>query len=204
MRRALFTAIFAAAVVRAAPPPDLGARYRAEPTVGTELIGTRPPPWAFADWQNSRPLSLEGLRGKVVLIRWWTGPTCPYCTASAEALNGFADKYRDRGLVVIGAYHHKAATPLTTEHVRAQVKRLDFHFPIAVDPDWQTLRKWWLDKVDRGWTSVTFLLDRDGVIRHLHGGGAYYAGEPGYAALEKAIEQALENRSAHLEATGRK
>lgn len=160
------------------------------------MIGTRPPEWSFRDWQGSVPLTLESLRGKVVLIRWWTAPGCPYCAASADALNRFAEKYRDRGLVVIGVYHHKADTPFTTEHVSAQAKRLGFTFPVAIDHDWHTLQRWWLDKNERGWTSVTFLLGRDGAIRHIHGGGAFFEGEPGYAMLEEAIVAALDTPAA--------
>ncbi len=173
----------------AGPHPELGSRFAATAEAGRELLGTKPPEWTLTDWQNSEPLTLAGLRGKVVLIRWWTAPDCPYCAASADALKTFTTKYRD--LVVIGAYHHKATTPLTTAHVAAQAKRLGFDFPVAVDPDWRTLRAWWLDKTDRGWTSVTFLLGRDGAIRHIHGGGAYFEGEDGYRALEKAIVAAL-------------
>lgn len=159
---------------------------------GRELLSTRPPEWTLTDWLNSEPLTLASLRGKVVLVRWWTAPGCPYCAASADALNGWWKKYRDRGLVVIGAYHHKADTPLTREHVAQQAKRLGFPFPIAIDPDWRTLHRWWLDKTERGWTSVTFLIGRDGTIHHIHGGGAYREGEPEFAALEKAIIAALE------------
>ncbi len=180
------------ALVVAVPHPELGSRYAAPAEVGRELIGTQPPEWTFTNWQNSPSLTLAGLKGKVVLVRWWTAPGCPYCAASAEALTEFAGKYRERGLVVIGAYHHKQRTPLTIEHVTAQAQRLGFHFPIAVDRDWKTLRRWWLDKDDRGWTSVTFLLGRDGTIRHLHGGGAFFEGEPGYMALEQAIQSALD------------
>lgn len=175
----------------AAPHPELGAHFAAPAEVGRELIGTRPPEWTLSDWQNSPPLTLGGLRGKAVLIRWWTAPGCPYCAASAEALDSFSSKYRERGLVVIGAYHHKQRTPLTPQHVAEQAQRLGFHFPIAIDHDWRTLRAWWLDQPERNWTSVTFLIGRDGTIRHIHGGGAFFSGEPGYAALEKAIVEAL-------------
>jgi peroxiredoxin len=176
----------------AAPHPELGSRYAAPADAGRELIGTTPPEWTFSDWQNSSPLTLAGLRGKAVLVRWWTAPGCPYCAASADALSEFAQKYRDRGLVVIGAYHHKQPTPLTPEHVAAQAQRLGFHFPVAIDRDWKSLHRWWLDEDDRRWTSVTFLLGRDGTIRHIHGGGAFFEGEAGYAALEKAIQAALD------------
>jgi peroxiredoxin len=97
--------------------------------------------------------------------------------------------------MVIGAYHHKERTHLTIEHVRAHADDLHFHFPIAIDYDWQTLRRWWLDRSKRGWTSATFLLGRDGTIRHVHAGGAYFKGEPGYAALESAIRTAWQKRN---------
>lgn len=179
-------------IASGAPRPELPWPFAAPAEVGRELIGTRPPEWTLSDWQNSAPLTLAGLRGKVVLVRWWTAPGCPFCAASAESLNAFAAKYRERGLVVIGAYHHKADTLFSTAHVAAQAKRLGFAFPVAIDHDWQTLRRWWLDKNERGWTSVTFLLGRDGAIRHLHGGGAFFDGEEGHRALEKAIVAALD------------
>jgi peroxiredoxin len=169
----------------------LGANYAAPAGIGRELIGTRAQEWQLSEWIGGEPRTLASLRGKVVIVRWWTAPGCPYCAASAEGLNELARKYRERGLEVIGVYHHKASTPLTREHVEAQAKRLGFTFPVAIDRDWKTLRHWWLDRTERGWTSVTFVIDRDGVIRHLHPGGAYYPGEPGFTSLEKAIRDAL-------------
>ena len=178
-------------VVAADSRAVLGKVYAAPEGVGHELLGTRPPEWQVSEWLQSPPLTLAELRGKVVLVRWWTGPQCPYCTASAEGLNALWKKDKDRGLMVIGMYHHKADSPLTHEHVEAQVRRLGFEFPIGVDRDWKTLRQWWLDGEPRGWTSVTFLIDREGRICHIHPGGAYFPGEPGFAALEAAVEKAL-------------
>lgn len=184
---AVLLAVCAAAEVGATLPEP----HAAAPEIGQDLIGTRVPEWTLTDWQNSPPLSLKGLSGKVVLVRWWTAPSCPYCATSADALSHFAETYRDQGLVVIGAYHHKTTSTLTPEHVAAQAQRLGFQFPVAIDRDWQTLHRWWLDRTKRGWTSVTFLIGRDGTVRHIHGGGAYYDGEAGYAALEGAIQKAL-------------
>ncbi len=175
----------------AAPHPGLGAKYSAPAETGRELIGTRAPEWTVGDWIGGEPRTLASLRGRVVLVRWWTAPGCPYCAASADALNELSHKYRERGLTVVGMYHHKASTPLTREHVAAQAKRLGFDFPVAIDYDWKTLHHWWLDRADRGWTSVTFLIDREGLIRHIHPGGAYFRGEPGFEALEKAVQAAL-------------
>jgi thiol-disulfide isomerase/thioredoxin len=107
---------------------------------GQKLINTKAPEWQVNGWLNSPPLKLADLRGKVVLIRWWTAPGCPYCSASAPALNEIHDHYPN--LVVIGFYHHKSDQPLTPEHVAKQAERLGFKFPVAVDPEWQTLNKW--------------------------------------------------------------
>ena len=140
---------------------------------GAELIGTKAQSWDVAEWLNSQPLQLSQLRGQVVLVRWWTGPECPYCAASAPNLNTLHERYHAKGLVVIGFYHHKSPTPLTRRHVEQLVKRYRFQFPVAIDPDWQSLKRWWLDGHDRAWTSVSFLLDQQGVIRYIHPGGSY-------------------------------
>ncbi len=165
--------------------------YSASADIGRELIGRRFERWDVGEWINSKPLTLDSLRGKVVLIRWWTAPGCPFCEASAPALNEFARKYHDRGLVVLGFYHHKSPAPLTAAHVKEQVRQLNLEFPVAIDREWSTLRRWWLDKHDRGWTSVSILLDRRGIVRHVHPGGAFFKGETGYEALEKKIEALL-------------
>lgn len=158
----------------------------------SELVGTRPPEWKVSNWINSKKLRLEDLRGKVVLVRWWTAPFCPFCTASAPALNEFFNVYKDRGLLVIGFYHHKAATPLHTEQVKTYADQLGFEFPVAIDPQWRTLRRWWLIGNNRSWTSVSFLIDRQGVIRYIHPGGQYVKGDADYKRLVKKIEQLLD------------
>ncbi|MGH9361369.1 MAG: peroxiredoxin family protein [Thermoanaerobaculia bacterium] len=157
-----------------------------------DLLGTRMPEWSVSHWRNGPPVTLAELRGKVVLVRWWTAPHCPYCRATAPALNDFHRRYRDRGLVVLGFYHHKSSGRVDPEQVGEWAEELGFEFPVAIDGGWRTLRRWWLDRVASGWTSVTFLLDRDGVLRHVHPGGQYVAGDPDYAALEAKIEELLE------------
>lgn len=156
-----------------------------------ELLGTKPPEWKLSNWLNSTPLTLEGLRGNVVLVRWWTAPGCPYCAATAPALNEFDQTYRDQGLQVIGVYHHKSAEPFDMEKVKQRTARYGLQFPVAVDDDWQTLKRWWLDHDDRAWTSVSFLLDRTGKIRFIHPGGQYEKGDADYERLKKKIEELI-------------
>jgi len=156
-----------------------------------KLLGTTPPEWQLTDWLNSDPLALKGLRGKVVLVRWWTAPFCPYCKATAPALNEFHERYKDRGLVVVGVYHHKSPLALQAGDVKRYAEKLGLKFPVATDPDWRTLRRWWLDKTESGWTSTSFLIDRRGVIRHVHPGGQYVKGDEAYAAMRARIEDLL-------------
>jgi peroxiredoxin len=134
---------------------------------------------------------LDDLRGKVVLVRWWTAPDCPYCRATAPALNEFFGTYHPRGLEVIGFYHHKSDAALDVNAVKKYARAFGFKFPVAIDPECRTLRRWWLHTGERQWTSVSFLLDRQGVVRFIHAGGQYVKGDSDYAALESKIRALL-------------
>jgi thiol-disulfide isomerase/thioredoxin len=157
----------------------------------SSLLGRKAPEWKGAVWLDTEPLELSRLAGKVVLVRWWTAPGCPYCKATAPALNEFHREYRARGLQVIGFYHHKSPEPLSLDFVRQHARHLGFEFPIAVDADWQTLKEWWLQSGGEKWTSVSFLLDRRGVVRHIHPGGQYVKGDEDYVVLKSRIEELL-------------
>ena len=158
----------------------------------SQIVGTKAEEWIVSDWIHSRPLSLGDLSGKVVLVRWWTDPHCPYCTASAPALNEWYEAHRDKGLIVIGLYHHKSSIPLEIQQVKEYSTNLGFKFPLAIDRDWITLKKWWLDKnLKARWTSVSFLIDRKGIIRYIHPGGQYVKGDVDYATLKSKIEELL-------------
>ena len=143
---------------------------------------------------NSPPLTLASLRGSVVLVRWWTAG-CPFCAATAPSLRTFNRSYADKGLKVIGLYHHKDDGPFDPKVYEETAKKYEFTFPVAVDPEWQTLQAWMKDKggntVDTGWTSVTFVIDKHGVVRHVHPGGQYVEGDPAYAELTSVIERLL-------------
>ena len=156
---------------------------------GKGLVGTPALEWELAEWFNSEPLSLHQLKGKVVLVRWWTGPECHYCAASAPYLVRWDERYRAQGLVVVGIYHHKSSAPLTRKHVAQLAERYGFRFPVAVDPGWRTLRQWWLEGRPQSWTSVSFLIDKRGIVRHVHPGGSYVQEEAG--AMESLIRKLL-------------
>jgi thiol-disulfide isomerase/thioredoxin len=174
----------------AAPPAALGPGA-GEADVASR-VGRPAPGWEASSWLNSPPLTVEGLRGKVVLVRWFMATECPYCSATAPALRALHDDYADRGLVVVGMYHHKSDGALDLAEVRALVEQdYRFEFPVAIDDDWRTLRRWWLDDHPDSWTSVSFLLDRAGVVRAVHLGGEYPPGSADEAALRRWIERLL-------------
>ncbi len=162
-----------------------------EQAEGQELIGKPAPPLALKEWLNSKPLDIPDLRGKVVLLRWWT-EGCPYCTATAPALAGLERTYESRGLQLIGIFHPKPPGEWTVEKVRRAAEEKHFAFPIAVDGDWTALKRWWLTK-DRNFTSVSFLVDRNGIIRYIHPGGEFHEGRQGGMPTHEAC-----NRDMHF------
>lgn len=177
-----------------AKAPAARALFR-PPQEGAEIIGSQASEWSLKHWMNSDPLSLGRLKGRVVLVRWWTAPECPFCHASAPALNEFHRLYADKGLVVVGIYHHKDTHPLNPREVEEWADRFGFQFPVAIDPKWQTLKRWWLQGKVRRWTSVSFLIDQEGVIRYIHPGGSYVKGDEAYSLLKSRIETLLNKRS---------
>ncbi len=146
-------------------------------SAGDDRIGAAAPPLQFDVWLNSPPLTLEDLRGHVVLVRWWTD-TCPFCASSAPALRTLDEQYSTQGLKVIGVFHPKAGRndPMDVARVQRAVESRQFVFPVAIDWDWRTgaLKDWWLTGPKRPATSVTFLLDKSGIIRFVHPGMEYH------------------------------
>ena len=155
-------------------PPKLAIGPDAEKSDVSSIAGKTAPSWELATWFNSKPLHTTDLRGRVVLVRWFMSSECQYCSATAPSLRALHDAYEAKGLTVVGMYHHKSEGPLVVENVRDLVQdRYGFKFPIAIDDDWKTLKSWWLDAHPDSWTSMSFLVDRRGIVRFVHLGGEY-------------------------------
>ena len=142
------------------------------------ILGQAVPEWPAKPperWIQGGPLTLAQLRGKVVLIRFFTDAECPYCRATAPALNEFNDSFAASGLVVVGMYTPKPRPrPVSATAVRDLVTSYGFRFPVALDADWGALNALWRDRVpDAKYTSASLLIDRRGILRHLQEGGAY-------------------------------
>lgn len=146
-------------------------------SAGDDRIGVAAPAFQFDAWLNSKPLTLQDLNGKVVLVRWFTD-TCPFCASSAAALRSLHEEYANSGLTLIGVFHPKDGRddPLDIQRVQNVVGSRDFTFPVAIDWKWRTgtLKDWWLTGPKRPATSVTFILDKSGVIQFVHPGMEYH------------------------------
>lgn len=173
-----------------------------EPREGRELLGTPAPEWRGIEWLQGGPLDLKRLRGRVVLLRFWL-VDCPFCVRSAKALGTWSDRYREQGLVVVGIHHPKSEAARDRKVVEAAARDLGFDFPVGTDDGWETVRAYGVGTAFKKFTSVSFLIDRRGIIRFVHDGGEYHAeAGPGHEecvaahrALDAAIREALDGGS---------
>ena len=165
MRSAMASSALFLLAVHGSPAADLSR--------GEDRLGLMAPRISLEHWLHSPPLEMDALRGKVVLIRWWT-EGCPFCAATAPALRALDSKYGHRGLQVIGIFHPKPPGDWSVRLMRAASERLGFTFPVALDAEWTALRRWWPDPQSRGWTSVSFVVDQEGIIRYVHPGGEFH------------------------------
>jgi len=136
----------------AAPSPDLensDARFEI-----TDMHGKPAPEWRLTDWKNSRPLTLAGLRGKIVVLEFWS-PWCRQCVATIPKKNALQKKYRDRGVVFIGVCAGEGAA----EYARV-VQSKGIRYPVALDADELTRRRYRANS-----TPDTYVIDRQGRLR---------------------------------------
>jgi len=110
------------------------------------------------------------LKGKVVVVRWWTSG-CGLCRDSAPALRSLAEK-----AAVVAVFHPKPPRDTADADVAAAAKEIGMPGALAVDRDWKVLDRWKAPS-ERSFTSLTFLLDRKGRVRHVHPGGTISEGE---------------------------
>jgi cytochrome c biogenesis protein CcdA/thiol-disulfide isomerase/thioredoxin len=119
-------------------------------------------------WLNSEPLSLDELRGKVVLLDFWTY-SCINCLRTLPYLRRWDEAYRDDGLVVVGVHTPEFAFERDQGNVEAAVERLGVRYPVALDNDYGTWNAW----ANRYWPA-SYFIDRRGHVRFAHfGEGAY-------------------------------
>jgi cytochrome c biogenesis protein CcdA/thiol-disulfide isomerase/thioredoxin len=155
------------------------ARPPAEPTGALSVEGGLPPLDGAVAWLNSPPLTRAGLRGKVVLVDFWTY-SCINCLRAVPYVRAWAQKYRDQGLVVIGVHTPEFAFERNIDNVKRAVRDLKIDYPVAVDSDYAIWRAF-----DNQYWPAHYFIDTEGRIRHHH------FGEGDYAESEQVIQQLL-------------
>lgn len=141
--------------------------------------GTMPSLARATQWLNSPPLTTQSLRGKVVLVDFWTY-SCINCIRTLPYVRGWYDKYKDHGLVVIGVHAPEFAFEKSPDNVAKAVKGLGVDYPVALDNDYAI----WKGFNNEYWPAHYFI-DAQGQIRHHH------FGEGNYHESEDVIRQLL-------------
>jgi thiol-disulfide isomerase/thioredoxin len=130
-------------------------------------------------WLNSPPLTAADVRGKVVLVDFWTY-TCITGLRTLAYVRAWAEKYHDRGLVVVGVHTPEFPFERDVENVRQAAKDMRVEYPIALDSDYAV----WRAFANRYWPAV-YIADAQGQIRH------HQVGEGQYEECERVIQQLL-------------
>ena len=130
-------------------------------------------------WLNSEPLTADALRGRVVLVDFWTY-SCVNWLRTLPYVRAWHERYRDRGLVVVGVHAPEFGFEHDLENVRHAARELDVGYPVVIDNDFTI----WRAFENHYWPAV-YLVDRDGRVRFHH------FGEGAYEETERAIQQLL-------------
>jgi len=176
------------AAVQARIPKSRGG----QDMLGKPLALTRIP-WLTKD---GKPVKT---RGKVTLVRWWTD-TCPACARSLPAIEKLRKEFGPRGFQTIAIYHAKPPRDFKNEDVVKTARKLGYHGALAADPDWDLLYELYLGGAKRSATSVTFVLDRTGVVRFVHPGPVFGPSDkPGESRINQDYEDIRSAIAALLE-----
>jgi cytochrome c biogenesis protein CcdA/thiol-disulfide isomerase/thioredoxin len=163
--------------------PSMAMMMKAKPAAAAAealpVEGQAPSLSGAVEWLNSPPLTIEGLRGKVVLVDFWTY-SCINCLRAIPYVRAWAEKYKDQGLVVIGVHAPEFAFEKNVDNVRQAIKDLKIDYPVAIDNDYAIWRAF-----NNSYWPAHYFIDAEGRIRHHH------FGEGEYDQSEKIIQQLL-------------
>ena len=171
-----------AAMTPAVLRPDraVTAMQTASDVPSLPVLGNMPPLAGATAWLQSTPLGASDLRGKVVLVDFWTF-ACVNCQRALPSVRDWARRYKDEGLVVIGVHAPEFAFERDRGNVERALRRLDLDFAVAMDNDFAIWNAW----SNRYWPTL-YLVDAQGRLRWRH------IGEGAYGETEQAIRQLLD------------
>jgi thiol-disulfide isomerase/thioredoxin len=161
--------------------PNAEAAERTAPQQASRLPveSTRASLEGGTQWLNTAPQSLPALRGKVVLVNFWTY-SCVNCLRTLPYVKAWAQKYADLGLVVVGVHTPEFAFEKDTSHVQRALRDLQITYPVVQDNDYRI----WRNFNNQYWPAL-YVVDAQGRVRH------HQFGEGGHAAAERVIEELL-------------
>ncbi|VEI21092.1 thiol-disulfide oxidoreductase [Serratia plymuthica] len=175
-------------LVQTFTPAAVPVRSQVQTAVDTQPIlgdlGEMPSLSGAVQWLNSPPLTAESLRGKVVLVDFWTY-SCINCLRSLPYVKAWEEKYRDRGLVVIGVHAPEFAFERDIGNVTKEAKKLGIDYPIAIDNNYSIWRAF-----NNQYWPAHYFIDAAGHIRYQH------FGEGDYAQSERVIQELLRQAGA--------
>ncbi|PMS38148.1 cytochrome oxidase Cu insertion factor (SCO1/SenC/PrrC family) [Trinickia symbiotica] len=175
---ARFKALAAAAVAVAIAAAVATAGGTA--TAGQAGNGKTAPEFTGIDnWINSPPLTQQQLRGKVVLVDFWTY-SCINCIHTLPYVKTWYQKYKDQGLVVVGVHTPEYPFERSTDNVKTAIKRFGIEYPVAQDNEYAT----WNAYSNQYWPAF-YLIDKEGRVVYTH------YGEGEYAQTEQQIRNLL-------------
>ena len=137
-------------------------------TVAAATQGTAPDFAGISNWFNSKPLNIADLRGKVVLVDFWTYG-CVNCVNTLPHVTDLYAKYRDKGLVVVGVHTPEFPFERSAANLQAALKRHGISYPVAQDNDSQT----W-DAYRNQYWPAQYIVDQSGKIVYQHDGEGRY------------------------------
>jgi thiol-disulfide isomerase/thioredoxin len=154
--------------------------------IGANAVGSRPGNEATAPefsaiekWLNSGPLTMRQLRGKVVLVDFWTY-SCINCINTLPYVERWHEQYQSKGLVVVGVHTPEFPFERATENVEAAIRRFGIRYAVAQDNQYAT----WNAFDNQYWPAI-YLIDKQGRIAYVH------VGEGAYAQTEARIRSLL-------------
>lgn len=150
-----------------------------EPSTDLPKIAQAPELIGITGWVNTDPFDLKQLRGKVVLIDFWTY-SCINCIRTFPYLKDWDAKYKDKGLVIVGVHTPEFEFEKNNQNVKEATERFELHYPIAIDSNYKT----WQNYNNRFWPAH-YLVDQEGIVRSFH------FGEGSYQETENAIRTLL-------------
>ena len=170
----------------AAPQPTEKPTYVPGVVVGSKVGNVSPEIDGIVAWINSEPLAMEELRGKVVLVDFWTY-TCINCIRTMPFLKQWHARYQDDGLVILGIHAPEFEFEKDLGNVTKAVNDYGIGWPVALDNDFTT----WRNYSNRFWPAK-YLIDKAGVVRYRH------FGEGKYAETEEKIRELIEETGVDL------